>query len=114
MSTTMTLPNSKLSADAELRAELEKLRAENSKMKAEAAAKVVLKVSVKGAVSLYGIQKQFPITLYRNQWVRVLDMADAIRAFCAMPDDKFDVLQNEAYIKAIAKEKEKAAAQPTA
>jgi hypothetical protein len=41
-------------------------------------------------------------------------MADAIRAFCAMPDDKFDVLQNEAYIKAIAKEKEKAAAQPAA
>lgn len=39
------------------------------------------KVSEKGALSLYGINRQFPVSLYADQWERVLDFADEIRAF---------------------------------
>lgn len=42
--------------------------------------KLSLKVSEKGAVSLYGMGR-FPVTLYGTQWERLLDNADAIRAF---------------------------------
>ncbi len=38
------------------------------------------KVSSKGAVSVYGLQR-FPVTLYRSQWLRLLDFADEIRTF---------------------------------
>ena len=41
---------------------------------------LTLKVSEKGAVSLYGMGK-FPVTLYGSQWERLLNNADAIRAF---------------------------------
>ena len=43
--------------------------------------KVTMKVSVKGALSLYGINGKFPVTMYREQWTRVLDMAEDIRGF---------------------------------
>lgn len=39
-----------------------------------------LKVSEKGAVSLYGMGR-FPVTLYGQQWERLLNEAEAIRAF---------------------------------
>lgn len=42
--------------------------------------KLTLKVSEKGAVSLYGMGR-FPVTLYGTQWERLLNEADAIRAF---------------------------------
>ncbi len=38
------------------------------------------KVSGKGGVSVYGLGR-FPVTLYYEQWVRLLDRADALRAF---------------------------------
>jgi hypothetical protein len=41
---------------------------------------VSLKVSEKGGVSVYGLGR-FPVTLYRDQWTKLLDMADDIRAF---------------------------------
>ena len=40
-----------------------------------------MKVSEKGAVSLYGINAQFPVTLYAGQWQRVLGYAEEIRKF---------------------------------
>lgn len=43
--------------------------------------KLSLKVSVKGAVSCYGMTKKFPVTLYAQQWERLLDNAEQIRAF---------------------------------
>jgi hypothetical protein len=66
----------------DLRAELERLRSENEKLKAGAAQgrPVYLKVSDKGAVSLYGLGR-FPVTLYQEQWDTILGMADEIRAF---------------------------------
>jgi hypothetical protein len=41
-----------------------------------------MKVSEKGAVSIYGMGR-FPVTLYKEQWLRLLDMSDEIRAFIA-------------------------------
>ena len=41
-----------------------------------------LQVSEKGGVSVYGLGR-FPVTLYKEQWLRLLDKADDIRAFIA-------------------------------
>jgi hypothetical protein len=38
------------------------------------------KVSEKGGVSVYGLGR-FPVTLYYEQWIRLLEQADQIRAF---------------------------------
>jgi len=62
--------------------ELARLRAENEALKAKDAKRSVLtmKVSDKGACSLYGMGR-FPVTLYAQQWEKVLNHADTIRAF---------------------------------
>jgi hypothetical protein len=69
-------------ADENLLEELERLRAENAALKNRAQKGTSFKVSAKGAVSVYGLGR-FPITLYKEQWIRLLDMADDIRAFIA-------------------------------
>lgn len=69
-------------ADEALVAELAKLKAENEALKKTNARGISLKVSQKGAVSLYGMGR-FPVTLYQEQWIKILDMADVIRAFIA-------------------------------
>lgn len=69
-----------MSTEEELRAELEKLKAENEALKSRGAKGVSMKVSEKGAVSIYGMGR-FPVTLYMEQWLKLLDMADDIRAF---------------------------------
>ena len=61
-------------------AEIERLRAENERLKRTASRGVSLKVSEKGGVSVYGLGR-FPVTLYQEQWVKLLDMAEEIRAF---------------------------------
>jgi len=60
--------------EAEMKAELERLRAENAKLKSKDSAGLSLKVSEKGAVSLYGMGR-FPVTLYKEQWLRILASA---------------------------------------
>jgi hypothetical protein len=67
-------------ADDDMKAELERLRRENAALKKGASPGVRLKVSEKGAVSVYGMGR-FPVTLYKEQWLRLLNMADEIRAF---------------------------------
>ena len=68
----------------EMKAEIERLKAENEALKKKAPGKVgvSLKVSEKGAISVYGMGR-FPVTLYMEQWLKLLDMADDIRAFIA-------------------------------
>jgi uncharacterized Zn finger protein len=68
------------SAEELLQVELAQLRAENAALKARIPHSIFLKVSKKGGMSIYGLSR-FPITLYQEQWQRVLDMADEIRAF---------------------------------
>jgi len=67
-------------SDEDLKAELERLRQENERLKNRTTRGVSLKVSEKGGVSVYGLGR-FPVTLYKEQWTRLLDMADDIRAF---------------------------------
>jgi hypothetical protein len=67
-------------ADDALKAEVERLKAENAALKARATRGVSIKVSEKGGVSVYGLGR-FPVTLYKEQWTKLLDMAEEIRAF---------------------------------
>jgi hypothetical protein len=69
-----------LPTEEELSAELEKLKAENAALKARGGKGVSMKVSEKGGLSVYGLGR-FPVTLYQEQWLKLLDLADDIRAF---------------------------------
>ena len=69
-------------SDDDLKAELERLRNENAALKKGAATGVTMKVSEKGALSIYGMGR-FPVTLYKEQWLKLLAMSDDIRAFIA-------------------------------
>lgn len=64
----------------DVQAELERLRSENERLKAQRRAGLTMKVSGKGALSVYGLGR-FPVTLYKEQWLRLLGMADDIRGF---------------------------------
>jgi hypothetical protein len=68
--------------DENFKDELERLRKENEALKKGASSGAHMKVSEKGAVSIYGMGR-FPVTLYKEQWLRLLDMSDEIRAFIA-------------------------------
>jgi hypothetical protein len=74
-------------ADDELKAELERLRSENAALKKGATAGIRMKVSEKGALSVYGMGR-FPVTLYKEQWLKLLDMSDEIREFIAANEAK--------------------------
>ena len=67
-------------SDDDLKAELERLRNENAALKKGAATGVTMKVSEKGALSIYGMGR-FPVTLYKEQWLKLLGMSDDIQAF---------------------------------
>jgi hypothetical protein len=69
------------------RAEIERLKAENERLKARQSRAVSLKVSEKGGLSVYGLGR-FPVTLYKEQWTKLLDMAEDIRAFLKENDAK--------------------------
>jgi hypothetical protein len=70
----------------EMQAELDRLRAENEALKRPTSrGQMSLKVSEKGALSVYGLGR-FPVTLYREQWEKLLGMADDIRTFIQTHD----------------------------
>jgi hypothetical protein len=69
----------------DVQAELERLKAENAALKAQASRGVSIKVSEKGGVSVYGLGR-FPVTLYKEQWAKLLAMADEIRDFIKTHD----------------------------
>ena len=70
--------------EEDLKAEIERLRAENENLK-RPRGQMSLKVSEKGALSVYGLGR-FPVTLYREQWEKLLGMTDQIRGFIAEND----------------------------
>ena len=72
-------------SDEEMKAELERLRNENASLKKGAATGITMKVSEKGGLSVYGMGR-FPITLYKEQWLKLMDMSNAIRSFIAEND----------------------------
>ncbi len=74
-------------SDEDLKAELERLRSENAALKKGAAAGITMKVSEKGAISVYGMGR-FPVTLYKEQWLKLLDISDDIRTFIAANEGK--------------------------
>ncbi|HLY19174.1 MAG TPA: hypothetical protein VKR61_18225 [Bryobacteraceae bacterium] len=67
-------------ADDDLKAELERLRAENEALKKPGRGQISMKVSEKGALSVYGMGR-FPVTLYKEQWERLLAAGEQIKAF---------------------------------
>ncbi|MCX6630301.1 MAG: hypothetical protein NTW28_22005 [Candidatus Solibacter sp.] len=69
----------------EMQAELERLRAENEALKKPSRGVLSLKVSEKGALSVYGMGR-FPVTLYREQWEKLLGMTEQIREFIQQND----------------------------
>ena len=76
-------------SDEDLKDELERLRKENEALRKDTSSSIRMKVSEKGAVSIYGMGR-FPVTLYKEQWLKLLDMSAEIRAFIAA---------NEAHLK---------------
>ena len=72
-------------SDEDMKAELERLRNENAALKKGAATGISMKVSEIGALSIYGMGR-FPVTLYKEQWLKLMDMSAEIRAFIAAND----------------------------
>jgi len=75
----------RMATEEELKAEIARLRAENQALQRPARGQLSLKVSEKGALSVYGLGR-FPVTLYREQWEKLLGMADEIHAFIRAND----------------------------
>ena len=73
-----------MASEEDLKAEIERLRAENEHLK-RPRGQMSLKVSEKGALSVYGLGR-FPVTLYREQWEKLLGMTDEIRSFIEQND----------------------------
>ena len=74
-------------SQSEMEAELERLRAENAQLKRKEKGGLSLKISEKGGLSLYGMGR-FPVTLYKEQWLRILASAPEIEAFIRENDSK--------------------------
>lgn len=71
--------------EEDMKAELERLKAENEALKTSSRSAGSLRVSEKGAVSVYGLGR-FPVTLYKEQWEKLLAMSDQIRQFISQND----------------------------
>jgi hypothetical protein len=74
-------------SEEDTQAELARLKAENERLKGQQAKGLSLKVSEKGALSVYGLGR-FPVTLYTEQWTKLLAMADDIKVFLKENDAK--------------------------
>ena len=74
-------------SDEDLKAELERLKAENESLKKTSSKGLSMKVSQKGALSVYGLGR-FPVTLYKEQWRRLLDTKDDILSFIEANDSE--------------------------
>ena len=72
----------------DMKAELERLRAENAALKTKKGERgLTMKVSEKGALSVYGMGR-FPVTLYKEQWLKLLGISEEIKTFIQENDSK--------------------------
>ncbi|HZI50421.1 MAG TPA: hypothetical protein VFE29_01235 [Terriglobia bacterium] len=71
----------------DIKNELARLRAENERLKKGASKGTSLRVSEKGGLSVYGLGR-FPVTLYKEQWKKLLDMSEDIRSFIEAHDSE--------------------------
>lgn len=76
----------------EMMKELERLKAENAALKGGQTRGLSLRVSEKGGVSVYGLGR-FPVTLYKEQWEKLLGMSDDIKAFIKANDSQLKTKQ---------------------
>ena len=74
-------------SEQDLKEELERLKAENEALKAKTTRATSIRVSEKGGVSVYGLGR-FPVTLYKEQWMKLLDMAEELKVFIAENEGK--------------------------
>jgi hypothetical protein len=74
-------------SDEDLKAEIARLKAENESLKKPTRGTLSLKVSEKGAVSVYGMGR-FPVTLYKEQWLKLLSISDEIKKFIEENDSR--------------------------
>jgi hypothetical protein len=74
-------------SEQDLKEELERLKAENEALKAKTTRATSIRVSEKGGVSVYGLGR-FPVTLYKEQWLKLLDMAEDLKVFIAENEGK--------------------------
>lgn len=77
------------SMSEDLKAEIERLKAENDalKNKKSSSGSLSFKVSEKGALSVYGMGR-FPVTLYKEQWMKLLNVAEDIKKFIDENNDR--------------------------
>ena len=70
-------------SEEDLKKEIDRLKFENEKLKSnnkEKSRDIHFKVSQKGGVSAYGLGR-FPVTLYKEQWFKLLDKKDELLGF---------------------------------
>lgn len=94
--TIVAFPVGPSEAELRLRAELDAAKAENAALRTKAAqtssSRVSFKVSEKGAVSVYGLGR-FPVTLYKEQWERLLAVIPSLKDFISAHEAELSVKQ---------------------
>jgi hypothetical protein len=63
-----------------MQARLEELEKQNAALLAAKNVPLTMKIKEKGALSVYGLQR-FPVTLYRQQWERLIAFVPEMQAF---------------------------------
>jgi CRISPR/Cas system-associated exonuclease Cas4 (RecB family) len=75
---------------AELQATLDAVKAQLAQARKEQGKSLSFKVTEKGAISVYGLQR-FPVTLYYNQWEKIFKVMTEIQMFAEANKDKLAV-----------------------
>ena len=81
--------------DESMEEKIARLEAENRALKGRRSGNLSLKISEKGGVSVYGLGR-FPVTLYKEQWTKLLDMAEDIRSFLHEHDAELKTKEEKA------------------
>ena len=76
----------------DLKAEIARLKAENDNLKNKktTSGSLSFKVSEKGALSVYGMGR-FPVTLYKEQWIRLLGVSEDLKKFIEENNDRLKI-----------------------